>query len=148
MDVFLEWIEGQKSEITYATVRANPCMLDLDPVKVAKQLWALLSTITRASNDMTLVFKNVERHKGAEAYRRLVEPIYASQEERRAEYQKRSLQPRKAKQVGEIGRCIEEWETDYRHFLENGGLAVSDESRRNLLIEILQADVEFQVRLH
>ena len=104
-------------------------MMDHDPLVVSKQLWALLALITKISDDMTLIFKNVRRHNGAEAYRRLVEPILASTQERRADYQKKTLAPRKAAKINDVIRCMEEWEIDQRLFLENGGIEASDESR-------------------
>ena len=102
----------------------------------------------RKSNAVSLVFRNVERHNGAEAYRCIVEPILARREDRRAEFEDKMMKPKKAGKVTDIFGSIDQWESDYRQFLENGGKHIDDETPRNLMVCMLPADCHIHVSLH
>ena len=78
MKVVLEWIEGFKDvEITDERIEQakSGCelMTDLNPVDASQQMWSYLNL--NLQGDVVETFRNVGLLNGAEAWRRIIQPI-------------------------------------------------------------------------
>ena len=93
------------------------------------------------------MFRNVPRHNGAEAWRRIAEPIQEGRELRQQQFQGRVLRPKAAGRVEDIPSVLEQWESDYRLFRESGGAELEDTQRRRIFIGMLPPDVAVYVTL-
>ena len=93
------------------------------------------------------MFRNVPRHNGAEAYRRITEPILASKADRRADFQDKVNNPRRAKNIPDLPRALEEWDSNYRMFIENGGKDLDNEEKRNLLLKMIPTEAAAQLTM-
>ena len=91
-----------------------------DPKDASKQLLALLAGLVQNNPEVMMVFRNVERHNGAEAWRRIAEPIIEGRDLRRKQFQPMVLRPRPATKVEDIPGALEQWESDYRLFKDSG----------------------------
>ena len=71
------WIEGCTDEIYSDFVSMGYSgMLDCAPVdEVSRQLWLFLGPLLRDNNEKASAYRNVPRHNGLEALRRIAKPI-------------------------------------------------------------------------
>ena len=148
VDDFLKWISEQEEELNAQDLAKHNGFMDHDRGNVSRQLWGLLSSLLQNDPEQMLIFRNVTRHNGAEAWRRMTEPILEGRDLRRKQYQPRVLRPRAAGKVDDIPVALEQWESDYRLFKESGGSEIEDEQRRLILIEMLPPDISVYVTLH
>ena len=77
LDALLLWIESCTDEVEadWAAVAYPGCM-DCAPMEeVSRQLWSFLGPLVKDHNEKASVFRNVPRHNGLEAWRRITEPI-------------------------------------------------------------------------
>ena len=143
LDQLLLWIETQTDEIDHLNVEANYTgMCDCAPLEeVSRQLWSFLGPLVKENAEKASAFRNVPRHNGFEAWRRIAEPINDDKSAMRRELLPKVNNPRAAKSIDELEQCLEEWSTNCRLMLENGGKMPDDESRRVAFIEMLPADM-------
>ena len=151
VEVMLKWIEKQGDiEITSTEVerQRGKMMIEMDPVYVSHQLWGYLNLnlVGEALN----IFRNVTKLNGAEAWRRVTKPINSQSVGRRQQLRQKAWNPQPARNVMQVDQVIEEWETNYRKYIEARGDPMSDESRRELLAQILPGDLStiMMVQLH
>ena len=78
----------------------------------------------------------------------MFEPILEGKDLRRKHFQPKVLRPRPAARVEDITGALEAWQSDCRKFREAGGLAMEDEQRRLIFVEMLPGDVSTYVMLH
>ena len=149
VDAFLKWVSEQPDELTLKDLYENyeGCM-DNERSDVSRQLWALLSSLLQDDAEQMLTFRNVERHNGAEAWRRMTEPILEGRDLRKKQYQPRVLRPRPAAKIDDIPGALVQWESDCRLFRESGGQDMEDEQKRLILIEMLPPDIAVYITLH
>ena len=133
VDDYLTFVENQIDTIdnddndTWDNMRSKVnSMWDQEPKEVSRQLWALLAALVQDHPETHLVFRNVARHHGAEAWRRITEPILQGRDLRRKHFQPRVLRPRPAQKVDDIPGALEQWESDYRLFKDSGGAEMED----------------------
>ena len=125
-----------------------PGMSDLEPKVIPQQLWAMLARVVNTRDEVQMVFRNVPRHSGAEAWRRITEPMTEGKELRRKTYQPRVLNPKSVTKIEHITSAIESWESDYRLFRESGGEELQDEQRRMIFIDSLPPDIAVHVTMN
>ena len=109
IDGFLKWVSEQTEVIEASKLsQLLPTCMNQDADDVSKQLWALLAALLANNADQMLVFRNVERHNGAEAWRRVAEPINEGRDLRRKQFQPRVLRPKAATKVDDIPAALEQ----------------------------------------
>ena len=136
----LKWVEDHgENEITMDAVEAvrdsYELMMDICPVEASEQMWAYLNLNLQGS--ILETFHNVEELNGAEAWRRVVEPINANSMAKRRGLRKKAQDPQAANKLSDFDATLVRWETDYRQCLECGGAPIDDETRRETLCNIL-----------
>ena len=141
IDGFLDWVEVQTEPIDTTMLANSGVCMDKEPVDVSRQLWAMLAALVALDEDASTVFANVQRLNGAEAYRRITEPIIENRDARRQHYQPKVTNPKSAAKLEDVAMAVEHWESDYRKYLESKGTELDDEQRRLILIDILPPDV-------
>ena len=106
VDQFLTWAEKHKTEITKDDILNCGECLDQPHLRVSEQLWAMLAALVKSDDETAMIFRNVERHNGAEGWRRIVEPIVEGAELRERFYQPKVLNPEPAKKIEDLNRAI------------------------------------------
>ena len=84
MKPYLSWVEAKGADkVTVQQLRAMQCtdsegdsyMLTIDPVQASQELWSWINLTLEKSATAQRDFHNAEELNGAEAYRRLVQPL-------------------------------------------------------------------------
>ena len=149
LDQLINWAEQQTEEITPAVARSYAGCLDCASIEeVSRQLWAFIGPLVKENSDKASVFRNVPRHNGLEAWRRIAEPINEDKCTRRKELLPLVTNPRSAGSLDDFEGKLVEWETNCRLMVENGGESQSDETKRLALIEMLPPEINSYVTLH
>ena len=144
LDPLLLWLENCSDEVDdkWAAAAYPGCMDVLPPMEeISRQLWSFLGPLVKDNNDKAAAFRNVPRHNGLEAWRRITEPINDDKAAMRRELLPKINNPKGAKAYNEIEQRLEEWNTDCRLMIENGGKAPDDEARRLAFCEMLPSDM-------
>ena len=115
--------------------------------EVSRQLWSFLGPSVKDNNDKASAFRNVPRHNGL-AWRRIAEPINDDKAAMRRELLPKIHNPKGAKSHDEVEQRLEDWNSNCRLMVENGGESQSDETKRLALIEMLPPEINSYVILH
>ena len=76
LDQLVAWIEKRDDEITSEVAATYPGCIDCAPIlEVSRQMWGFLGPLVKDNSEKASVYRNVPRHNGLEAWRRLAEPI-------------------------------------------------------------------------
>ena len=139
LDQLLDWIEKQTDEITMDSARrAYVGCLDCATIdEVSRQLWSFIGPLIKENAEKASIFRNVARHNGLEAWRRIAEPINDDKSLMRKDLLPLVNNPRGATTIEDLEAKLEVWNTNCRLMLENGGALPDDESRRVAFIEML-----------
>ena len=116
MDELLLWIEAQTDDIDALNVESKyPGMCDCAPLEeVSRQLWSFIGPLVKEHAEKASVYRNVPRHNGFEAWRRIAEPINDDKSAMRRELLPRVTNPKSAKSIDDLEQCLEDWMTDCR----------------------------------
>ena len=109
--------------------------------EVSRQLWAFLAPLLKENEGADMIFKNVVRHNGLEAWRRISEPVLEDSEFTRKDLQPSVLHPKGAGKLDERPVALERWETNLRKFRQAQGECPSDDQKRLILVDMLPSDM-------
>ena len=92
LDRILEWCEKSKGPIDQSMLVSAELFMDQSPggpsaYEVSRQLWAFLAPLLKENEGADMIFKNVVRHNGLEAWRRISEPVLEDSELTRKDLQ-------------------------------------------------------------
>ena len=97
LDGVWDWVEKQTCVITESDLSRIPLevndmsVIESTPKEVSRQLWALLAGLVGNHAETMLMFRNIERHNGVEAWRRIAEPITQGRDLRRKQFQPKEV---------------------------------------------------------
>ena len=111
-------------------------------------MWGFLGPLVKENNDKASVYRNVPRHNGLEAWRRLAEPINADKSMMRKDLLPLVNNPKCATNMEDVEAKLEDWNTNCRLMVENGGEMPSDETRRMAFVEMLPPDIMSHVMMN
>ena len=137
---FLLWVESLNVEVddSMCAMQQQALMMDWNPVTMSQQLWAMLQHVL--DGDVKLAFDNVEELNGAEAWRRLTQPLLSRTPQRRQELYKTVAFQKSVNKLQDVMGAVEVWERDTKMYVEAGGQQPSDEQRMTILTNMLPAD--------
>ena len=76
IDAVIGWVERQSEEITIERARTYDGLLDCATIEeISRQMWGFLGPLLKENASQASIFRNVPRHNGLEAWRRMAEPI-------------------------------------------------------------------------
>ena len=104
-------------------------------------MWAFVGPLLKEDNEEASVFRNVPRHNGVEAWRRLAEPINEDKSLVRKTLLPLVNNPKSATSIYDLESKLEEWTTNCRLMLENGGVVPDSEHRRMALLDMLPPEL-------
>ena len=145
LDRIFAFIEQQTEPIT-----RDPgfCIDSASNSELSHQLWALIGGLTKDHAEMTRVFRNVRRHNGFEAWRRMAEPINEDKPMLRQALLPLVTNPRHATSVDDVTKALEEWATNKRLFVEADGPLPPPEQERLAFIQLLPHEMNTYVSMH
>ena len=149
VDPILMWAESQSREIDEGLMAECPAMLDSASIQdMDRQMWAMLGALVKSDNTTQGIFKNVKRHCGLEAWRRIAEPINDDKALLRKDLLGLVTNPKSATTIEGIAGAIEDWDTSMRLFREADGVEPGDEQKKITMIQILPQEVATYVAMH
>ena len=155
MDVILDWVESRTEEITEADVTesgGSAPMIDIagqgSLKEVSRQLWAMLNPLLVNNDTVKVMFANVPRHNGLEAWRRIYEPINEDNILIRKDLLPLITNPKAASSIDAIPLALENWDTNQRLYKAAGGDDISEQQKRLTFIQMLPRDVCAYVTMH
>ena len=93
-------------------------------------------------------FGLVANGNGAEAWRKLTQPIRSQSELRRQQLRDKIQHPEPAANTQGVSAAIEKWEANHLEFLECGGSALSNEELKTAFLKLLPHALREQFYLH
>ena len=149
LDQLIEWVEAQEDEISWDRAAADygDCIDCAPMAEISRQLWGFLGPLVKEDNDKATVYRTVPRHNGLKAWRRIAEPINKDKSLMRKKLLPLVNKPKGAANVDELEKRIEDWSTNCRLMIENGGTLPDDYTRRMAFVGMLPAEVQTHVMM-
>ena len=92
-------------------------------------------------------FHNCKRLNGADVWRKIVTPIINNSQVQKMMLREQVHNPAGMKSLADFDRCMEDWSTSIREYIECGGVEPSEEDKRCMLMRIgLDGNVLARVR--
>lgn len=110
-----------------------------DPFVISHHAWSYF-TLNLDSTAKTS-FGQVAFGNGAEAWRKLVQPIRSQTELRRQQLRSRIQQPNQATDIKHVSNYTHEWESVYLEYLECGGTPMSNEELKASFLRLLRNEL-------
>ena len=114
----------------------------------SRQLWSFLGPLAARDSKNALFYKNVPRHNGLEAWRRIAEPINEDKLLILQGFLPAVTNPRAAVDMAGYASALEDRETNLKLFTKAGGVAPTGDAERLAFVKLLPPDVAAHVTLH
>jgi hypothetical protein len=142
MDAVLAWAESQQSVIQLIPDQDGgtfPMLSDCgaEPKEISRQLWAFLGPLVASDVSKTSIYKNVARHNGLEAWRKIAEPINDDKAMLLQKLLPQISNPRPAADIHGYEGALRDWQTTLRLFSEAGGREPDHETKRFAFARLL-----------
>ena len=138
LDAVIGWIERQDDEISPEVARTFGGLLDCASIEeISRQMWSFLGPLLKEDSAQLSTFRNVQRHNGLEAWRRMAEPINEDKAMVRKELFTKLTNPKPAGSLDRVEEALRDWDTNLRLFAEADGPMPSEQAKRISLVGIL-----------
>ena len=153
LDAILDWAERQSQPIGISPDAGGdsfPMLMScpVDSREISRQLWAFLGPLIVSDSNKTSIYKNVQRHNGLEAWRKIAEPINDDKMMILQELLPQITNPKPATDMLGFEGAMRDWQTTIRLYTEAGGEKPTGEPERMAFIRLLPPDVAAHVLLH
>ena len=149
MDAFLRWAESaESSEITHTHISwlANSGFCsDNEPHRLSHDLWGYLNL--SLSGNQKIVFNNVPKGNGFEAWRRIIVSIAPRSEARLHDMHGDVHRPPSSKRLADVMYDIDKWETLLREYYRCGGSPLTDKTKVVVAMKMLPPSTPASVKM-
>ena len=135
--------------LNYAETRSNTAITQAeiaawsndqcDALDLSRRIWTFLGLCL--SGDADDAYNLVETCNGVDAWRAVQSVIYRGSEMRRLGLETKVREPKAARDLVGVRKCLQDWESDYKEYLEVDGTRMSERDRKTYLLKILPKDM-------